>query len=959
MATRLQSLLPLVSLALSLTRCGAAPEAPGATASADAPPPALAAVALRCERMVAPLGIGERRPRLSWQAQALPDARPSARRVAAWRVVAASSPDAFASGCFDRFDSGRQAGDATSHVWGGAPLPSGAEVWWNVLLWDDRGVPAVIGPPARFTVGVLDDPGASDWSAEWIGAADAATAPRTVSPWLVTDVVLPAGARRVRAWVASLGSHQLWIDGRRWPIAAGEIEFAPGMVDFSRRTRTVAYELDCGAAGLELAAGPHRLGLWLHSGFARHAPFHVAAHPLACAQFEFELADGRRVAVTTGRDWRAAPSSITAGDGFEPGDYGGDRIDAARDALPWCAAHDETAAIDWQTVARYAPAIERCALQCPPDRRRNRLAAVAFEALPAHDGAPAGWRIDFGRAFAGQIEVPLRGAAGATVTLAFSERREEEASWGQRGELRLDGDGRGTYANRFTPWAGRWLAVRGAAAPPVLADCRAWLVRPDFEETRVFACSDAPIARLDAAATWTWQCLVQGGAPQDCPHRERFGYGGDAHATMALGLGRFDSAAMYTRWSDDWAALQAADGDLPFSCPTWTGAGGPAWSGIVVQLAWEQWVRTADREALARAWPTIARWLDHLETLTRDGLLEPDAAPKWMPREAAWLDDWLAPGSAPRASRFDDKSAFFQNAYRVGCVRRAAELARALLLDEEAATLSRRGDELAAAVHDRFWNETRGGYVSRATVNVLLALFAELGDAPLREQLFARLVARLEAGGSIDTGLHGTWLLVRELLARGRADLLLALARQEGVPSFQGLLAGDATTLGETWDGRYSRIHACWLSIGALATEGVLGIRPRLSAPGYREFDVAPLLDAGIAQASGGVATPQGEVTVRWAPSATGDAEPRGCTLHVAVPLGATAHLVVPLREGERLQRRVAHAAPAVPPRGSEPKDATVERRGDALRDRERRAGRAELELGAGDHEFVIAAGGD
>lgn len=637
-----------------------------------------------------------------------------------------------------------------------------------------------------------------------------------MSPWLTLDFELPADATRVRAWVASLGSHQLWIDGARWneewiaPGGGSPVEFAPGMVDFSQRTRVVEYEAARDGAAPQLDAGPHRIGLWLHSGMARLEPFHVATHPLVRAQFEFELVDGRRFTLATGPQWRATPSSITAIGGFEPGDYGGERIDAAREALPWChppnrEAHAsatseavvDATALDWQPVALFDPQLATLALDAPPDRRRESLEVAAIEALPE------GWRIDFGKAFNGQVAIEFRGTPHALVTLALSERRDEEASWGQRGELLLDGEGRGRFVNRFTPWAGRWLTLRGAVEAPEAGDAEAWLVRPDFETNSSFECSDAALQRLDETAAWTWECLVLGGAPQDCPHRERLGYGGDAHATLSLGLGRFDSASIYARWMDDWAALQADDGDLPFSCPTYAGGGGPAWSGLVVQLAWEQWVRTADRDALERAWPTIVRWLAHLETRTRDGLLQPDPAPKWVIAELAWLDDWLPPGTDPRASRFDDKSAFFQNAYRVGCVRRAAELARALQRSDEAAALARRADELAVAVHARFWNEARGAWVTRSSVNALLGIFAELGDVPLREAQFAKLAARFEGGARIDTGLHGTWLLVRELLARDRADVLVALARQAGVPSFQGLLAGDATTLGEMWDGRF------------------------------------------------------------------------------------------------------------------------------------------------------------
>lgn len=878
--------LRFVRLAACAACLGAAARAQE-TAEAAPATSHLRPVALRCEAMVEPRGIEEQHPRLSWEVHGVAGAPPIGARVTAWRVVAASTPARLRAGRFDRFDSGRVAGDAVATLWGGEPLAGRDDVTWQVQVWDELGVASAWSDEARFTVGLLDR---FDWGgARWIGAPDLDTAERVVSPWLRTVLELPAAPRRARAWVASVGFHELWIEGRK----VGDVEQAPGMVDLAQRVRTVEY--DVGAA---LRAGRNAIGLWLHSGWARHAPYGAAHHPAAAARLDVELVDGRRIVlVTSDEGWWAAPSSRGARGGFEIGDYGGETVDAAREALPWCVAEPAGGppGIDWLPVSGAGPYGGRTTAACEPDRRRTRLDPIAI--APAGDGA---WRVDFGRCFTGALDVAVRGEPGATVALRMSERPDEAMSWNQCAELVLDRAGRGRFVSRFAPLAGRWLTIEGAATAPQRDEVVAWLVRPDLERTGRFACSLPELQRLHDAAAWTWECLTLGGVPVDCPHRERLGYGGDGHATMALGLGSFASAALHARWLDDWAALQAPDGALPFSAPTRSGGGGPAWSGIVVQLAWEHWLRTGDGRTLARAWPTIERWLAWLETRTRDGLLVPDEAPLHVARELAWLDDWMAPGTGPRPSRFDARSDYFQNAYRVGCVRRAAELARALRRDGDAARLEQRGAELAAAVHDRFWNGKRGGYVSRHAVNVLLALFAGLGDAAWQRELFATLVARIESDEPLDTGLHGTWLLVRELLARGRADLLLRVALRDGPGTFQGLLAGGATTLCEAWDGSGSRMHALWLSIGALAPEGVLGIRPRLEAPGYREFDLAPLVAAGIGSARGSVATPHGPIDVAWRPAG------RGVELRLTVPVGTKAHLRLPgapaawrLRDGD------------------------------------------------------------
>ena len=76
---------------------------------------------LRCEYLVAPLGIDERTPRLSWQ---LESERRGARQIA-YRVRVASSSVLLARGDGDLWDSGRVESAQTTHVvYTGRPLRS-------------------------------------------------------------------------------------------------------------------------------------------------------------------------------------------------------------------------------------------------------------------------------------------------------------------------------------------------------------------------------------------------------------------------------------------------------------------------------------------------------------------------------------------------------------------------------------------------------------------------------------------------------------------------------------------------------------------------------------------------------------------------------------------------------------------------------------------------------------------
>ena len=81
-----------------------------------------------------------------------------------------------------------------------------------------------------------------------------------------------------------------------------------------------------------------------------------------------------------------------------------------------------------------------------------------------------------------------------------------------------------------------------------------------------FKCSSPLLNRIYETTLWTYRCLSLGGYTVDCPHRERLGYGGDAHATMETAMTNFAAGAFYTKWLADW---RDAQDPKPAICPTW------------------------------------------------------------------------------------------------------------------------------------------------------------------------------------------------------------------------------------------------------------------------------------------------------------------------------------------------------------------------------------------------------
>jgi alpha-L-rhamnosidase len=129
--------------------------------------------------------------------------------------------------------------------------------------------------------------------------------------------------------------------------------------------------------------------------------------------------------------------------------------------------------------------------------------------------------------------------------------------------------------------------------------------------------------------------------PQDCPHREQRGWGGDAQLTAGSAALNLDMAAFYRNWVRTMKDTQSAgNGDLPSYVPREPDHGdkAPSWAAIAAVVPWEFMVRTGDQSMLQLGLNTTAQlinfWRQHLNP--DSGLLDIVVYGDWnfSPREA-------------------------------------------------------------------------------------------------------------------------------------------------------------------------------------------------------------------------------------------------------------------------------------------------------------------------------------
>jgi len=172
---------------------------------------------LRCENLLAPLGIDNVHPGLSWVMQS----EKRGQRQTAYQVLVASSPAILAEDRGDVWDSGKVVSDQQIGVVVPAALNPTTTYHWKVKVWDREGHASSWSPGASFGTSYFD---LAQWPAAWLNV------PCFAVHYARREFEIGAGKVPVsaRVYVASVGggcnSYELRINGQR----VGDDLYAPG-----------------------------------------------------------------------------------------------------------------------------------------------------------------------------------------------------------------------------------------------------------------------------------------------------------------------------------------------------------------------------------------------------------------------------------------------------------------------------------------------------------------------------------------------------------------------------------------------------------------------------------------------------------------------------------------------------------------------------------------------------------
>ncbi len=622
----------------------------------------------------------------------------------------------------------------------------------------------------------------SDWSAEWIGSDeifDTAIEPdcNISDPWLRKTVVLDKTPGKAVMFVASVGYHELYVNG----VRIGEDVLTPAVTDHSRRARYVAYDISS-----RLKKGENVIGIWLVASWSIYAAYKTDDKPqtplvMAQADIYFRSEDTASRRIVTDGTWKTHPSPNKLLGKWGMGSMGGELWEARKEIPDWNLLSCDDSG--WKNATVYTPTLEVTAQNTYPNRKDTEIRPVSIEEMENGD-----FRVDMGTNFAGWVEIDVKGNPGDRIDFLYSEREYLEMTFRNHSAYIIGDSGEGSFRNRFNYGAGRWITIKGLKEKPELSDIRGWMVRTVHPRMTEFRCSDDLQNWIYDRVRWTFENLSIGGYIVDCPQRERLGYGDAAFLTCETGMYSYSLGSLYTKWLLDWRDVQGRDscmkpriggGILPHTAPTYDGGGGPAWGGCTVSLAWLSRLHYNDRRILEDNFGMISAWLDFLDSHTENGILK-----RWG-GDWDYLADWLWPGATAEGMNNDTPQAeCFNSCFLAFNLATAAKIADILGREEEKKLWTERAETVRAAVHRKYFNADDFSYSDRSMGNIALALLAEVPPAEIRDKVMQRLEDEIliNCRGHVDVGIIGGALMFQLLRSEGRDDLIYSMTSQTDYP---------------------------------------------------------------------------------------------------------------------------------------------------------------------------------
>jgi alpha-L-rhamnosidase len=717
------------------------------------------------------------------------------------------------------------------------------------------------------------------------GFDDSAWAPATVlgqagmAPWgevAVADRQLPArwlrrefavdkSVRRATVYLSGLGLSELYLNGQK----VGDEVLSPGLSEYPKRDFYVTHDVTS-----LVQSGANAVGVVLGNGrfyaprvVRTDTPDGAFGYPKLMFQLRLEYADGTTSDLVSDASWHLT----THGPILLNNEYDGESYDARDELTGWAQpGYDDSRWVPAQIVA--PPGGVLAAQMDEPIRVTGVIKPVSVKEVQ-----PGVFIYDFGQNMVGWCKLTVAGPRGTEVTLRHAESLQPDGSLYldniRNAEVTdryvLKGGSVETWEPRFTYHGFRYVELRGYPGTPGLGTLEGHVVNDDLPGAGTFTTSNPLLNQIYHNILWGVRGNYRS-IPTDCPQRdERMGWMGDRSSECLGESFLFDNSLLYSKWVQDMMDAQRADGSISDVNPTYWArySDNVTWPATFIIAPGMLLDQYGDTHTLARAYPAMVKWVDHMNSyLTPDGL---------MPRDV--YGDWCVPPENPAIIHTRDPSRLTAGPILASttyyhCLQLLTRYATILGKPDDAARFTAEAEKLKAALNAKYLNTQLAQYDNGTQTSTVLPLAYDMVPAGDQARVFDHLVQKIhDAGDHIGTGVDGCQWLMRVLAENGRSDLAYTLATQRTFPSWGYMVDHGATTVWELWNGdtadpsMNSQNHV--MLIGDLSVwlfEYLGGIQPDPQNPGFKHFTLDPHPVGDLTYVRATHRSPYGLITSNW-----------------------------------------------------------------------------------------------
>lgn len=763
---------------------------------------------LKTERLVNPMSIDTRTPRLGWRLESnVNDVKQTC-----YHLLVSSTPEKAQALDGDLWESIVDTDQSQWISYQGKPLRSNTRCYWRVKVSTNKG-DSDWSDVAMWNVGLLYE---ADWQGRWIGldrkmSWDEETEHSRLSArYLRKEFELDKQVAKATLYICGLGMYEAFINGKR----IGDQVLAPAPTDYRRTVLYNAFDVT------QLLDKNNAIGVILGNG--RYYTMQQDKKPYKITRFGYptlrlnlivEFTDGSKKTISSDEKWKLSPDGAIRSNN----EYDGETYDSRKEFINWTnIGFDDS---QWMNAERTAIPLGTLRGAMAPNMKV--ICQLEPKSLTQKDGKLI---LDMGQNMAGWLNVRIANLQqGDSIVIRYAERLDSTGNiWVENfrhaqstDRYFANGKEQGLWWHPTFVYHGfRYAEITGLANAKI-DDFIGEVVSDEMTETGHFVSTDTILNKVYHNAVWGVLSNYKG-MPVDCPQRdERQPWLGDRTRGCYGEAFIFDNNALYTKWVRDITEAQREDGCIPDVAPafwnyysdnvTW-----PAALPFSLDMLMKQY---GDDAPMRKYYPNVKRWLEHLKyQYQKDGLIEKDR-----------YGDWCVPPEREELIHSEDPAritdgTLISTAYYFYICQMMSSYAKTQNLHEDAKWFEHEARISKEAFNKKFLTINKGtttvpGHIlypdstfygnNTVTANLLPYYFGMIDDEYVKHEVEKQIVKAIISQnlGTVTCGVIGIGWLMHALTDMGRSDLAWLLATNKKYPSWGYMTEHGATTIWELWNG--------------------------------------------------------------------------------------------------------------------------------------------------------------